>query len=214
MLRRKGHTSLAPILKLQTKAPAVIVLFVEDSAGDALLTSQILAEHVKPVKLVVARDGEQALLMLSDPTFEPALMIVDLNVPRVDGFEVLKRNPRKDIPAVVFSGSANPADVQRASERTRRLAPKKRAACSGPYLGGNQISIQLTISADSSYHQHDRLAIRPSTEMAVMPTQYAPSREALAFENGRSYIGAIALPPRTTAPGRESEGRRTRAGAS
>jgi CheY-like chemotaxis protein len=96
------------------KTPAITVLFIEDSAGDALLTSQILAEFVKPVKLVIARDGEQALIMLSDPTFEPTLIILDLNLPRVSGFEVLEKNPRKEIPVVVFSVSSNPADAQRA----------------------------------------------------------------------------------------------------
>lgn len=94
--------------------PAITVLFVDDSAGDALLTSKILAEDVKPVKLVIARDGDQALSMLSDPTFEPALIILDLSLPLVSGFEVLEKNPRKDIPVVVFSVSVNPSDANRA----------------------------------------------------------------------------------------------------
>lgn len=37
------------------------ILFVEDSAGDALLTGQILAELRVPVKLTIARDVHQAL---------------------------------------------------------------------------------------------------------------------------------------------------------
>ena len=44
------------------------VLFVEDSAGHALLTQQILAESTLPVRLHIARDGEQALVMLADDT--------------------------------------------------------------------------------------------------------------------------------------------------
>jgi CheY-like chemotaxis protein len=99
-LRRKGPTE---------------VLFVEDSAGDALLTGQIVAEYVRPPKkLVIARDGIQALMMLSDPAFEPVLIILDLSLPMVSGLEVLERNPRKDIPVVIFSASFNDSDVDRA----------------------------------------------------------------------------------------------------
>lgn len=90
------------------------ILFVEDSAGDALLTGQILAESLKPAKLVIARDGVQALMMLSDPAFKPAMIVLDLNLPLVPGFEVLERNPQKNIPVVVFSAPFNQADVERA----------------------------------------------------------------------------------------------------
>jgi CheY-like chemotaxis protein len=87
------------------------VLYVEDSAGDVLLTKQILAEFLQPVKLSVARDGQQALTMLADEHFKPAMIILDLSLPVVSGYEVLKRNPRKDIPVVIFSATMNSADV-------------------------------------------------------------------------------------------------------
>ena len=90
------------------------VLLIEDSAGDALLTGQIVGESPLPVKLVIARDGVQALSMLDDPDFQPALIILDLNIPLVSGHAVLARNPRKEIPVVVFSVSDDPSDVQRA----------------------------------------------------------------------------------------------------
>jgi CheY-like chemotaxis protein len=101
-------------MPLRRKGP-IEVLFVEDSAGDALLTGQIVAEYVRPPKkLVNARDGIQALMMLSDPAFEPVLIILDLGLPMVSGLEVLERNPRKNIPVVIFSASFNDADVDRA----------------------------------------------------------------------------------------------------
>lgn len=90
------------------------VLFVEDSAGDALLTGQILADALLPVKLHIARDGAQALTLLEDRSFKPALIILDLNLPIVSCFEVLERNPRKDIPVVIFSVSTNSAEIDRA----------------------------------------------------------------------------------------------------
>ena len=89
------------------------VLLVEDSAGDALLTNQILAESRLSVRLHIARDGEQALTMLADEQFHPAMIILDLSLPKVSGFEVLERNPRRDIPVVIFSASARAADVER-----------------------------------------------------------------------------------------------------
>jgi CheY-like chemotaxis protein len=94
--------------------PQLEVFFVEDSAGDALLTGQVLADYVLPVKLTIARDGSQALIMLANPAFNPVLIILDLNLPLVSGFDVLERNPRKEIPLVIFSVSSNPADEARA----------------------------------------------------------------------------------------------------
>ena len=87
------------------------VLYVEDSPGDVLLTKQILSEVLQPVKVSIARDGNQALMMLADEDFQPDMIILDLSLPIVSGYEVLKRNPRKDIPVVIFSASQNPADV-------------------------------------------------------------------------------------------------------
>jgi CheY-like chemotaxis protein len=92
----------------------VEVLYVEDSAGDALLTGQILADALLPVKLTIARDGAQALTMLANPAFAPAMIILDLSLPLVSGFDVLARNWRKDIPVVVFTASTNQADLDRA----------------------------------------------------------------------------------------------------
>ncbi len=94
-------------------ARTVDVLFIEDNAGDALLTSQILTEFLRPVKLTIARDGVQALAMLADQGFKPVMIILDLMLPKLSGQEVLERNPRKDIPVIVFSVSANQDDVDR-----------------------------------------------------------------------------------------------------
>jgi CheY-like chemotaxis protein len=97
------------------------VLYVEDSAGDVLLTKQILSEFLQPVKLSVARDGTRALAMLSDERFHPDMIILDLSLPVLSGYDVLERNPRKDIPVVIFSASQNPSDV----ERTLSLGAKE-----------------------------------------------------------------------------------------
>lgn len=96
------------------------VLLVEDNAGDALLTGQTLAQSSFPVKLHIARDGEQAMMMLADPDFHPALIILDLNIPRVPGALLLERMPKKDIPVVVFSSSWNETEIENALVRGAR----------------------------------------------------------------------------------------------
>jgi CheY-like chemotaxis protein len=79
---------------------------------------------VLPVRLHIARDGEQALAMLRDERFRPAMIILDLSLPKVSGFEVLEQNPRKDIPVVIFSASQLLSDSasQRLSDKERTLA--------------------------------------------------------------------------------------------
>lgn len=94
---------------------------MEDSAGDVLIMGHILREFLQPVNLSIARDGAQALAMLADERFKPDLIILDLNLPVLSGFEVLQRNPRKDIPVVIFSASMRTSDV----ERTLSLGAKE-----------------------------------------------------------------------------------------
>jgi len=87
------------------------VLLVEDSVGDVLLTRQILTEM--PIRLRIARDGLQALLMLADPDFKPALVILDLNIPDISGHEVLARYHPQSPPVVVFTSSWSEAEKVR-----------------------------------------------------------------------------------------------------
>jgi DNA-binding response OmpR family regulator len=91
------------------------ILLVEDNAGDAVLIRQILADIPVPVNLHIVRDGEQALTLLSDAHFQPALIILDLNIPRISGPALLERWKSQTTPVVVFSSSLNDA------ERTRVL---------------------------------------------------------------------------------------------
>jgi len=88
------------------------VLVVEDSVGDVLLTKQILTEM--PIRVRIARDGLQALLMLADPHFSPALVILDLNMPDISGHELLSRYHPDKPPVVIFTSSWNEAEKARA----------------------------------------------------------------------------------------------------
>jgi len=103
----------------------VEVLLVEDNAGDTLLIQQTLAEGSIPVKIHVARDGEQALQMLDDPEFSPGLIILDLNLPRIPGSVVLERYQNKRAPIVIFTSSWNDAEINRALDLGAREFAQK-----------------------------------------------------------------------------------------
>ena len=91
----------------------VEILLVEDNAGDAVLIRQILAEASVPVNLHIARDGEQAMLMMGEGLFQPDLIILDLNIPRITGPALLERWKSLEVPIVVFSSSLNEAERER-----------------------------------------------------------------------------------------------------
>ncbi len=87
------------------------IFVIEDNAGDVLLIRQILQLEQIPVRIHVARDGAQALFMLAEGRFQPDLILLDLNLPKVSGYWFLERSKSK-VPVVVFSSSSNPADIQ------------------------------------------------------------------------------------------------------
>lgn len=92
----------------------MIELFViEDNAGDCELIRQVVAECHIPIRLRIARDGEQALQMLADPVyFTPDLILLDLNVPKVSGLEFLQRYKPREVPIVIFSSTQNSAEIR------------------------------------------------------------------------------------------------------
>jgi len=92
------------------------VLFVEDNCGDTLMVYEAFEASPMPVKFHLARDGEQALLMLRDRTFDPDLVVLDLGLPKLSGFDVLENCQLAGVPVVVFSGSSNEADRRRVIE--------------------------------------------------------------------------------------------------
>lgn len=92
----------------------VEVFLVEDNPADVLLMQVALSQLSITIKLHVAKDGEQALKMLSSPIFHPHLIILDLNMPRVDGQTVLQRFQGNNVPIVIFSSTQNKSEVQKA----------------------------------------------------------------------------------------------------
>jgi two-component system, chemotaxis family, response regulator Rcp1 len=96
------------------------VLLVEDSAGDVRLTQEAFRESSKPVRLHLAADGIEAMAFLRRQGIyanapRPDLILLDLNLPRMDGREVLaliKRDQSlKIIPTIILTTSDDEADV-------------------------------------------------------------------------------------------------------
>lgn len=102
------------------KARAAEILYVEDNPADVRLTQEALKENKVRNNLYIAKDGEEAMEFLhqrgrhrSAP--RPDLILLDLNLPRKDGREVLaeiKRDPKlTSIPVVVITSSKAEEDI-------------------------------------------------------------------------------------------------------
>jgi CheY-like chemotaxis protein len=100
-------------------AKPIEILLVEDSPSDVRLTIEALKEAKLHNELHVATDGESAMAFLTDPSKpRPDLILLDLNLPGMDGREVLERvkgDPQlSPIPVVVLTTSKADEDVLRA----------------------------------------------------------------------------------------------------
>ncbi len=101
------------------------ILLVEDSPGDVELTIEALAEAKVRNHLSVVTNGEAALNFLGrkgeyEGAPRPDLILLDLNLPRKDGREVLKELKTEPalatIPVVILTTSRDDADILRAYE--------------------------------------------------------------------------------------------------
>lgn len=93
------------------------VLIVDDNVADAELVVAALRGRLPSVTALVARDGAEAIAILENlPDSEkPRLILLDLKMPKVDGFEVLrqiKADPQtRSIPVVIMTSSSLARDV-------------------------------------------------------------------------------------------------------
>jgi DNA-binding response OmpR family regulator len=100
------------------------VLLVEDSHGDVALVREALKSNGLAVQLHVVLDGEQALCFLrKDEPYEqaptPDLVLLDLNIPRVHGHDVLATMRQLGlhyIPVAILSSSSDEDDIRKAYE--------------------------------------------------------------------------------------------------
>ena len=98
------------------------ILLVEDSPSDVRLTREALKDSPVPIQITVARDGVEAIDYLHQAELgfgdRPDLVLLDLNLPRKNGREVLaevKNSPAlKQIPVVVLTSSKSEEDISEA----------------------------------------------------------------------------------------------------
>jgi CheY-like chemotaxis protein len=98
------------------------ILLVEDSPGDVRLTKEALKESKVTNHLTVAEDGVEAMSLLRcegeyEDAVRPDLVLLDLNLPRKDGREVLAEiktdEDLKSIPVIILTTSKSDEDIVR-----------------------------------------------------------------------------------------------------
>jgi len=98
---------------------------VEDNSTDVFLVKEALTAHRVNVQLVVLEDGEEAMDLFSRLDADegvacPDMILLDLNIPKADGFKVLQSirssTRSSDVPVVITTSSAALADRMKAAE--------------------------------------------------------------------------------------------------
>jgi chemotaxis family two-component system response regulator Rcp1 len=101
-------------------AASMEVLLVEDSPGDVRLTQEVFRDANPSIQLRVATDGVEAMAILRQEgahagTVRPDLILLDLNLPKMDGRTVLahikESESLKTIPTVILTTSDAEADI-------------------------------------------------------------------------------------------------------
>lgn len=100
------------------------IFVVDDNIGDRLLLEHQISEAGLNITLQSARDGEEAIDALNECITQqtiPDVVFLDINMPRIDGFQVLQHirthNELADIPVLMLSGSYSPNDIEKAKKQ-------------------------------------------------------------------------------------------------
>jgi CheY-like chemotaxis protein len=110
------------MMSTEAKTPIDEILLVEDNVGDIVLIKELFVDRRTTARLSVVRDGEEALKFLRRSgeyaeAARPDLILLDLNLPRKDGFELLMELKGDSslwrIPVVVLTSSSSEEDVNR-----------------------------------------------------------------------------------------------------
>lgn len=86
------------------------ILIIDDSEPDQFYSEMVLEEVAGEIRLMKAYDGQEALEILAKHEVVPDLILLDINMPRMDGHEFLEawtEGNTRDIPVVVMLTSSN-----------------------------------------------------------------------------------------------------------
>src|SRR5437870_5130281 len=108
------------------KTPAARIFLVEDNEGDVILLEKSLQSRGLAYQLIRYEDGEQAMRAItSDHTLIPDLILLDLNLPRREGFDVLRLVRTMPRLVGVPIGVLTSSNAVRDRSRTARIGADK-----------------------------------------------------------------------------------------
>ena len=94
------------------------VLVIDDSEAEQFLYKHMIESHDKDAKVLSAYDGEEALEVLTNGKEEPSCILLDINMPRMNGFEFLdsysKQFKGEHAIIVMLTSSTHTDDKERA----------------------------------------------------------------------------------------------------
>lgn len=111
--------SLSQPNERERREPKIQILLVEDNPADVLLVEEAIATYKLPVELSVADDGEKAIAFIEEAEQDqaapcPEMLLLDLNLPKCSGLEVLRRVRQsercKHVPVLILTSSDSPRD--------------------------------------------------------------------------------------------------------
>ena len=93
-----------------------LILLIEDNPDDVELTRLALRETDLPMRMIVARDGVEAVeALLGEDAIHPQLVLLDLKLPKLNGLDVLSRmradDRTRNLPVVVLTSSLEDEDL-------------------------------------------------------------------------------------------------------
>jgi len=177
------------------------ILLAEDSANDVELTLAALAEYKLVNEVVVARDGAEDLDYLlrqgkfqGRPEGNPAVVLLDLKMPRVDGLEVLKRmradERLRTTPVVILTSSADDDLIVEALRAGASGFLLKRAPAADQVSGIRIVAAGEALLAPSVTRRLiDHFASRPSPrseDLSLLKTLTEREREVFRTDRAGS----------------------------
>lgn len=123
--REQLSTSPSPGARPKSVPNRLNLLLAEDNLPDALLVREIIRSENLPLDVHIAADGERAIDFIENATKDanapaPDLLLLDINLPKRDGFKVLRRlraiERFKSVPVLVINSSDAPRDLSEAAK--------------------------------------------------------------------------------------------------